>query len=166
MLLLYDFCKTGGSIDEQASLSEAYRYDLFNTMTAVGLSTVQAYLQVKRYQALSVVARNNIDSLDKVKQTAQLRADAGLSSQSDVLQAETRIAGMVAALELPAANCCCCWWCCRLLTCLPACLPALRSLLALSCCCCLSLLLTTASCFRVPSAFYQCAYLPFSAPCT
>lgn len=97
--LLYDFGKTGGSIDEQASLSEAYRYDLFNTMTAVGLSTVQAYLQVKRYQALSVVARNNIDSLDKVKQTAQLRADAGLSSQSDVLQAETRIAGMVATLE-------------------------------------------------------------------
>lgn len=97
--LLYDFGKTGGSIDEQASLSEAYRYDLFNTMTAVGLSTVQAYLQVKRYQALSVVARNNIASLDKVKQTAQLRADAGLSSQSDVLQAETRIAGMVATLE-------------------------------------------------------------------
>ncbi|MFQ6292082.1 TolC family outer membrane protein [Yersinia enterocolitica] len=97
--LLYDFGKTGGSIDEQASLSEAYRYDLFNTMTAVGLSTVQAYLQVKRYQALSVVARNNIASLEKVKQTAQLRADAGLSSQSDVLQAETRIAGMVATLE-------------------------------------------------------------------
>ncbi|CNI69511.1 type I secretion system outer membrane protein [Yersinia sp. 2105 StPb PI] len=97
--LLYDFGKTGGSIDEQQALSDAYRYELFNTMTAVGLSTVQAYLQVKRYQALSVVARSNIASLEKVKETAQLRADAGLSSQSDVLQAETRIAGMVATLE-------------------------------------------------------------------
>ncbi|WP_145533186.1 TolC family outer membrane protein [Yersinia alsatica] len=97
--LLYDFGKTGGSIDEQQALSDAYRYELFNTMTAVGLSTVQAYLQVKRYQALSVVARSNIASLESVKETAQLRADAGLSSQSDVLQAETRIAGMVATLE-------------------------------------------------------------------
>ncbi|CNI94690.1 TolC family outer membrane protein [Yersinia mollaretii] len=97
--LLYDFGKTGGSIDEQHYLSDAYRYDLFSTMTAVGLSTVQSYLQVKRYQALSLAARDNLASLEKVKETAQLRADAGLSSQSDVLQAETRIAGMVATLE-------------------------------------------------------------------
>lgn len=97
--LLYDFGKTGGSINEQQYLSDAYRYDLFNVMTAVGLSTVQSYLQVKRYQALSLAARDNISSLERVKETAQLRADAGLSSQSDVLQAETRIAGMVATLE-------------------------------------------------------------------
>nr|WP_235600985.1 TolC family outer membrane protein [Yersinia entomophaga] len=97
--LLYDFGKTGGSIDEQKQLSDAYRYELFNTMTAVGLSTLQAYLQVKRYQALTAAARDNLASLERVRDIAQLRADAGLSSQSDVLQAGTRIAGMVATLE-------------------------------------------------------------------
>lgn len=97
--LLYDFGRTGGSIDQQEYLSDSYRYSLYSTMTDVALSTLQAYLQVKRYQALSVAARDNIASLNRVKDTAKLRADAGLSSQSDVLQAETRIAGMRATVE-------------------------------------------------------------------
>lgn len=97
--LLYDFGRTGGSIDEQERLSDSYRYSLYGTMTDVALSTLQAYLEVKRYQALSIAARDNIDSLQRVADTAKLRADAGLSSQSDVLQAETRIAGMRATVE-------------------------------------------------------------------
>jgi len=97
--LLYDFGRTGGSIDQQEYLSDSYRYSLYSTMTDVALSTMQAYLSVKRYQALSLAARDNIVSIDRVKDTARLRADAGLSSQSDVLQAETRIAGMRATVE-------------------------------------------------------------------
>ena len=97
--LLYDFGRTGGSISQQEHLSDAYRYSLYSTMTDVALSTMQAYLSVKRYQALSVAARDNIASLERVRDTARLRADAGLSSQSDVLQAETRIAGMRATVE-------------------------------------------------------------------
>lgn len=97
--LLYDFGRTGGSISQQEYLSDSYRYSLYSTMTDVALSTLQAYLSVKRYQALSLAARDNIASLERVKDTAKLRADAGLSSQSDVLQAETRIAGMRATVE-------------------------------------------------------------------
>nr|WP_129991269.1 TolC family outer membrane protein [Rahnella sp. CFA14(1/10)] len=97
--LLYDFGRTGGSISQQEYLSDSYRYSLYSTMTDVALSTLQAYLSVKRYQALSLAARDNIASLERVRDTARLRADAGLSSQSDVLQAETRIAGMRATVE-------------------------------------------------------------------
>lgn len=60
--------------------------------------TLLAYLQVKRYQTLSASAERHITSLEAVKATAQMRAQAGLNSQSDVLQAETRIAGTVATL--------------------------------------------------------------------
>jgi adhesin transport system outer membrane protein len=97
--LLYDFGRTGGAIDEQHKLSDAYRYDLYDTMTTVAQDTLQAYLEVKRYKALVDASRNNVASLEHVKDIAKLRADAGLSSQSDVLQAETRIAGMHATLE-------------------------------------------------------------------
>lgn len=97
--LLYDFGRTGGAIDEQHKLSDAYRYDLYDTMTTVAQDTLQAYLEVKRYKALVEASRNNVASLEHVKDIAKLRADAGLSSQSDVLQAETRIAGMHATLE-------------------------------------------------------------------
>lgn len=97
--LLYDFGKTGGSIDEQKQLTEAYQYQLESVMTDVGTQTIQAYLQSKRYQDLSQSVVKNIASLEKVRDMAKMRADAGLSSQSDVLQAETRIAGMNATYE-------------------------------------------------------------------
>jgi len=96
--LIYDFGKTGGSIDEQHNLSDAYRYDLYNSLNEVGMETLQTYLQVKRYQALAGAARKNIVSLQSVQEMADLRAEAGLSSQSDVLQAQTRIAGLKASL--------------------------------------------------------------------
>lgn len=97
--LLYDFGRTGGAIDEQHKLSDAYRYALYDTMTTVAQDTLQAYLAVKRYQALVDAAQLNIASLQRVRDMAKLRADAGLSSQSDVLQAQTRIAGMNASME-------------------------------------------------------------------
>ncbi|MBD8163586.1 TolC family outer membrane protein [Erwinia persicina] len=97
--LLYDFGRTGGAIDEQHKLSDAYRFALYDTMTVVAQDTLQAYLAVKRYQALVDAARLNIASLQRVRDMARLRADAGLSSQSDVLQAQTRIAGMNASME-------------------------------------------------------------------
>ncbi len=96
--LIYDFGKTGGSIDEQHNLSDAYRYDLYNSLNEVGMETLQTYLQVKRYQALAEAARKNIVSLQSVQEMGDLRAEAGLSSQSDVLQAQTRIAGLKASL--------------------------------------------------------------------
>lgn len=96
--LLWDFGKTSGSIDEQHNLSDAYRYQLYDALNQVGMETLQTYLQVKRFQALEQSAKNNTDSLNKVLDMANLRAEAGLSSQSDVLQAQTRIAGMNATL--------------------------------------------------------------------
>lgn len=96
--LIYDFGKTGGSIDEQHNLSDAWRYDLYSTLNEVGMQTLQAYLQVKRYQALAEAARNNIHSLESVLEMATLRSEAGLSSASDGLQAQSRIAGVKASL--------------------------------------------------------------------
>lgn len=96
--LIYDFGKTSGSIDEQHHLSDAYRYQLYSIVTGVGQQTLLAYLQVKRYQTLSASAARHITSLEAVKAIAQMRAQAGLNSQSDVLQTAARIAGTVATL--------------------------------------------------------------------
>ncbi|EOC1473366.1 TolC family outer membrane protein [Cronobacter turicensis] len=97
--LIYDFGKTGGSIDEQENLSEAYRFQLYDTLNQVGMQTLQAYLQVRRYQSLAAAAERNLTSLRSVQNMADLRAEAGLSTQSDVLQAQSRIAGMNATFE-------------------------------------------------------------------
>ncbi len=92
--LLYDFGKTGGSIDEQNNLSDAWRFDLYSTLNDVATQTLQTYLQVKRYQALAQVARDKIQSLNNIAEMAKLGAQAGISSQADGLQAQSRIAGM------------------------------------------------------------------------
>ncbi|ASN14520.1 type I secretion system outer membrane protein [Pantoea ananatis] len=97
--LLYDFGRTNGAIDEQHALSDAYRFGLFDAMTQVAKEALQSYLEVKRYQALAATAQTNIASLEQVRDIAKMRADAGLNSQSDVLQAETRIAAMHATRE-------------------------------------------------------------------
>ncbi|PVZ77398.1 TolC family protein, partial [Listeria monocytogenes] len=65
--LIYDFGKTGGSIDEQENLSEAYRFQLYDTLNQVGMQTLQAYLQVRRYQSLAAAAERNLESLRSVQ---------------------------------------------------------------------------------------------------
>lgn len=97
--LLYDFGKTSGDISEQRFLYDASRYALYHTMTEVGRQTLQAYLQVKRYRDLCAVAQSNLASLQHIKDIADMRAGAGLNSQSDTLQAQTRINGMYATLQ-------------------------------------------------------------------
>lgn len=92
--LIYDFGKTNGSIDEQNNLTDAYRYELYGTLNEVGMQTLQSYLQVKRYQMLEQAAERNKVSLQGISDMAVMRAEAGLSSDSDELQAQSRIAGV------------------------------------------------------------------------
>ncbi|MBU4681110.1 TolC family outer membrane protein [Cedecea davisae] len=97
--LVYDFGKTSSNISQQQSQRESYRYQLMATLTEVAEKTAQTYIEVKRYQALIAAADEGVAALQTVNNMAKLRADAGLSSSSDVLQTQTRIAGMRSTLE-------------------------------------------------------------------
>lgn len=92
--LIYDFGKTNSAIDQRTSQHESYRYQLMVTLTHVAEQTALAYAEVKRYDELNVAAQQHIGALQEVLRMVSLRADAGLSSRSDALLAETRIAGM------------------------------------------------------------------------
>lgn len=95
--LLYDFGKTRSRVDEQARLSEANRFALYDTLTRVAQETLLAWLEAKRQQTLAAASREQTGGLEKVARLATLRADAGLNSDSDKLQAQTRIDGMRAS---------------------------------------------------------------------
>ncbi len=97
--LVYDFGKTSNNIKQQEIMTDAYRYKLMAVMTDIGEKTTLAYLQVRRYQALYQAIQENLVSLEKIRHMAELRANAGLSTRSDVLQAETRISSINATLE-------------------------------------------------------------------
>ncbi|MBW7982455.1 TolC family outer membrane protein [Enterobacillus tribolii] len=97
--LIYDFGKTSSNIKQQTSIRDNYRFKLMSSMSVVAEDTALAYVEVKRYQALIDAVQKNIVSLEGVYQMARLRAEAGLNSSSDELQAQTRIAGMRSTLE-------------------------------------------------------------------
>lgn len=97
--LLYDFGKTSNSVDGQQNLTDSYRQDLKKSMTTVAANTLLSYSSVKRYLGLIKVSQESIDSLSQVRDMARLRVDAGLNPQSDILQAETRIALLKTTLE-------------------------------------------------------------------
>ncbi|MXC98281.1 TolC family protein, partial [Escherichia coli] len=91
--------KTNNDINLQIAARDSYRFKLMATLTDVAEKTATAYMEVSRYQALCDAAQRNIHSLENVYNMAALRANAGLNSSSDELQAQTRIAGMRATLE-------------------------------------------------------------------
>ena len=97
--LVYDFGKTTSAINQTKAQRDSYRYQLMSTLTQVAEKTALSYVEVQRYTALVAAARENIAALQNVQQLAKLRADAGLSSTSDELQTQTRVAGMRATLE-------------------------------------------------------------------
>ncbi|OHY68456.1 type I secretion system outer membrane protein [Pluralibacter gergoviae] len=97
--LVYDFGKTSSAIDQSKAQRDSYRYKLMSTLSEVAEKTALSYVEVQRYTALVEAAQDNISALQNVQQMAKLRADAGLSSTSDELQTQTRVAGMRATLE-------------------------------------------------------------------
>lgn len=97
--LVYDFGKTSSAIDQSKAQRDSYRYQLMSTLSEVAEKTALSYVEVQRYTALVEAAQDNISALQNVQQMAKLRADAGLSSTSDELQTQTRVAGMRATLE-------------------------------------------------------------------
>lgn len=97
--LVYDFGKTNNDINLQTAARDSYRFKLMATLTDVAEKTATAYMEVSRYQALCDAAQRNIHSLENVYNMEALRANAGLNSSSDELQAQTRIAGMRSTLE-------------------------------------------------------------------
>ncbi|WP_419718515.1 TolC family outer membrane protein [Erwinia aphidicola] len=97
--LVYDFGKTNASINQQKSAQESYRYKLLATLSDVAEQTATAYLDVLKYQDLTKAVEDNITALEDVRRMSSLRADAGLSTRSDVLQAQSRISGMRSTLK-------------------------------------------------------------------
>lgn len=97
--LVYDFGKTDSAISQTSAQRDSYRYQLMSTLSTVAEKTALSYVDVKRYSDLTNAAKENVQALKNVQQLAKLRSDAGLSSTSDELQTQTRIAGMQATLE-------------------------------------------------------------------
>lgn len=97
--LVYDFGKTSNNILQQKNIKQSYLYALQQTMSDVARKTAKTYVLIKRYGALKSAAQQGVKSLRTVENIARVRASSGLSSSSDYLQAQSRIASMQSQVE-------------------------------------------------------------------
>lgn len=89
--MLYDFGKVSGAVKQSEAQVLRQQAMVLKQLDAVALEAAQAVVQVHRYQTLLDIAKDQVQAVEKVMETAQLRASAGISTQSDPIQAESRV---------------------------------------------------------------------------
>ncbi|OLF52214.1 hypothetical protein BTN82_26215 [Pseudomonas chlororaphis] len=98
--MLYDFGKVASAVEtSQAGVAERQAEVRLST-ERVTLNTTQAFLDSQYYQRAVLIAREQIESLEKVSALARQRFDMGASTRSDYIQTASRIeAAKVAELQ-------------------------------------------------------------------
>ena len=96
--MLYDFGKVDSSVTRAQALVRRQQALVLRQIDEVGRQAAEAALTVHRYQMLVDLAKAQVDAVDAVLELAQLRANAGLSTRADPIQARARLEGTRAYL--------------------------------------------------------------------
>ncbi|KQE90298.1 TolC family protein [Acinetobacter lactucae] len=89
--MLYDFGKIKSSVDiEKAKLVQEQAKALMN-IDDIAYQTATAIVNIKRYQEIINIADQQINGISRIAEIANLRANAGISSQADPVQAQSNL---------------------------------------------------------------------------
>jgi adhesin transport system outer membrane protein len=89
--MLYDFGKVSGAVDQSEAQVRRQQAIVLRQIDAVAQQTAEAVVRAHRYQSLAAIAQEQVNAVEKVLETARLRAKSGLSTRADPLQAESRV---------------------------------------------------------------------------
>ncbi len=90
--MLFDGWNTGGEVQRQKDRVKSAAYRVEETAQFLGLSVVEAYLEVMRQRDLLQIAKDNVREHVSMLEEISNGAQAGRSTQADVAQAESRVA--------------------------------------------------------------------------
>ncbi|MEJ0024275.1 MAG: TolC family protein [Alphaproteobacteria bacterium] len=93
-----------GAIRQANANIDAARESLRSTEQNVLLTTIAAYMDVRRDAEILSIRANNADLLSRQVEEAQARFDVGDITRTDVAQAQARLAGARAQLAVARAN--------------------------------------------------------------
>jgi adhesin transport system outer membrane protein len=91
--VLYDFGKIKSSVVSSEASVNQQKAIVLGTIDDVAKQTAVAVVNVRRYQELSRLAERQLAGVERILKIARLRANAGLTSQADPIQAQTRFEG-------------------------------------------------------------------------
>ncbi|GGB78473.1 channel protein TolC [Marinobacterium zhoushanense] len=90
--MLYDGYATKSSVDSAESGAQASVLDLAATSEDMALKVTEVYLDVLRYQQLLTLTQESLDAHQATHDRIKQRYDSGLGTQSDLQQAQSRLA--------------------------------------------------------------------------
>ncbi len=88
---IYDFGKVGSEVGRAEALTGAARASVLLSIDDVVRNTAQAWVEVRRQQALVRVAREQVAAVQALAALAQTRETEGASTYSDTVQAKARV---------------------------------------------------------------------------
>ncbi len=89
--MVYDFGKTKTNVDIQKSKQVLEQANVLIAMDQIATVTSQAVFNVLRYRSLMNIAEKQLQGLQRLYEIARLRANAGISSQADPVQAKSYV---------------------------------------------------------------------------
>lgn len=90
--MLYDFDKVGSGVAEAEAAVVAANARVLATVDDVVRETAQAWIEVRRYDALDDVAREQVKGVQALADLVRERHNKGAASRSDLVQAQSRVA--------------------------------------------------------------------------
>ncbi|WP_334181196.1 TolC family protein [Novosphingobium sp.] len=88
---VWDFGRSKGEIGAARSTMRQRRYELESVADQLAEQGAVAFLQVKRYELLSVEAKKQVEELERLRHLIGLRVNAGVSDKSDLMLADVRV---------------------------------------------------------------------------
>ena len=88
---VWDFGRSKGEIGAARSTMRQRRYELESVADQLAEQGALAFLQVKRYELLSIEARKQVAELERLRHLIGLRVNAGVSDKSDLMLADVRV---------------------------------------------------------------------------
>lgn len=89
--LLYDFGKVKSSVTTQQNKLLVEQANVLISIDEISTDTSRAVLALLRYRALVQIAQDQVKGVTRLYQIAKLRADAGISSNADPVQAQSYV---------------------------------------------------------------------------
>ncbi|RKT26528.1 adhesin transport system outer membrane protein [Paraburkholderia sp. RAU2J] len=89
--MLFDFGKVSGAVDQAKAGVSRQQATVLKQIDTIAQQTAGAVINAHRYQVLEQIAKEQVTAVEKVLLMSQRRADAGVSTRSDPIQAESRV---------------------------------------------------------------------------
>lgn len=102
--MVYDFGKIKSGVSVAQAKVQLEQANVLVSIDDIALDTSQTIINIQRYLRLNKIAEQQIAGIQRIKDIANLRANAGISSQADPIQAQSYLesaqSGLIAQQSL------------------------------------------------------------------